>query len=187
MIKKPESLLDLVELQRELDFKTGQTRPNGFIPRQRTELDLRLALDDEFNEFMKELPKELNFKTWKEIKHDPKKQLEEFVDCLFFILALIDNGSIADFVACDKTWECYGDNLIGCWKPVVNKGVSIEELIGVKANFLEAECPHDFMRNFIWLAKKLRYTKEQILEAYWEKWNINMKRINKDWSITSQN
>ena len=85
-----ESIEDLLKLQKKLDSKTKRKRSNGFIPRKRDNLDLKFALDDEFNEFMKELPNEINFKTWKEKIYNPDKQLIEYVDCLFFLLAAIN-------------------------------------------------------------------------------------------------
>lgn len=181
-MKKINNLLDLVELQRELDFKTAQTRQSGFSPRPRTELDLKLALDDEFNEFMKELPDNINFKTWKEKVHSPEKQLEEFVDCFFFILALIDTGTYREFENCSKIWEFYGENLGTYWKPSTDKELVVADLIGIKSNFLEAELSDELMKNFIWLAKMLKYTKEQLIEAYLKKWHKNMGRPEKDWS-----
>lgn len=80
---------DLIHLQKELDKLILEPRENGFVPRTRTGLDKILALDDEFNEWLKELPYELNFKIWKQQKYNKNKELEEFTDILFFILAFV--------------------------------------------------------------------------------------------------
>ena len=65
-IKKPETFEELLNLQKIFDKEVLKPRKNGFIPRERTEQDIIYALDDEIQEWLKELPKELNFKIWKE-------------------------------------------------------------------------------------------------------------------------
>ena len=62
-IKKPETFEELLELQRILDENTTKTRENGFTPRERNEMDIIFSIDDEIQEWLKELPNELNFKT----------------------------------------------------------------------------------------------------------------------------
>ena len=78
-LKKPESYEELLETQQIL---------NESIPKLKTEFDIILALDDEFQEWLKELPQEYNFKNWKKKEYSREKELEELTDILFFILQL---------------------------------------------------------------------------------------------------
>ncbi len=92
-LKKPETFKDLLNLQRILDENTGKTRQNGFIPRERNKMDIILSLDDEFQEWLKELPSELNFKTWKEkniVKIKNLRNLQIFY-FLYYNLQIIEN------------------------------------------------------------------------------------------------
>ena len=92
-IKKPEIFEELLNLQRILDENTGKTRQNGFIPRERNKMDIILSLDDEFQEWLKELPSELNFKTWKEkniVKIKNLRNLQIFY-FLYYNLQIIEN------------------------------------------------------------------------------------------------
>ena len=86
MISKPRSFDDLLYLQKLLDNEVSKPRKNGFVPRKRNDMDILSALDDEFQEWQKELPYEYNFKTWKQKEYSREKELEEFVDILFFFL-----------------------------------------------------------------------------------------------------
>ena len=60
MISKPRCFLDLLELQKILDDEVSKPRENGFIPRSREELDILLSVDDEIQEWCRELPSELS-------------------------------------------------------------------------------------------------------------------------------
>ena len=67
---------------------------------------------DEFMEFRRELPYELNFKTWKKKKYSAAKQLEEFVDMLFFIATEINFSKLKRSASdeWDFYWEHYKTN-----------------------------------------------------------------------------
>ena len=81
---------ELLGMQKQLDETVEKPRKSGYIPRKRTLLDIKLALDDEFQEWLRELPDEYNFKTWKEKEYDREKELIELVDVLFFLLQWIN-------------------------------------------------------------------------------------------------
>lgn len=199
-MQKPTNFNDLLKLQKILDETVYEQRENGFIPRKRTEFDLRMAIDDEFNEFMKELPPELNFKTWKEIEYDPKKQLIEFVDCLFFILGALNDfkESYGEYFL-DIVFENF-DNLtefeIKRYKEEIEKiwfsesektEIFKESLDNFKMR-LHCDLSYqpdfeDVINAYFDIAMWLGYSKEIILEAYWDKWKKNMKRIKGDWSL----
>lgn len=74
---------ELLGMQKQLDETVEKPRKSGYIPRKRTLLDIKLALDDEFQEWLRELPDEYNFKTWKEKEYSREKELIELVDVLF--------------------------------------------------------------------------------------------------------
>lgn len=69
-IKKPKTFEELLIFQEILGGKVGEPRPNGFTPRKRTITDILLSLDDEFQEWLRELPQEYNFKTWKQKEYE---------------------------------------------------------------------------------------------------------------------
>lgn len=74
---KDIEFIDLLEMQKQLDEEVAKPRENGFVPRKRTLLDIKLALDDEFQEWLRELPQELNFKTWKKKEYKREDELIE--------------------------------------------------------------------------------------------------------------
>ncbi|MGL6101466.1 MAG: dUTP diphosphatase, partial [Fusobacteriaceae bacterium] len=165
---KPTNLFEVKDLQTILDLEVAKKRPSGFQPRQRFLLDTRFSLDDELNEFVKELPDAHNFKTWKEKVHSPEKQLEEWVDCLFFIMQGIEVGQLAKVnheveIAC-----CNGVGLLNC--------ALFKESV-MKDSFT------DILIHYLKLSGWLGYTTELLINTYYDKWCRNMNRINGDWSI----
>lgn len=82
--------IEILGMQKQLDEAVGKPRENGFIPRERTLLDIRLSIDDEFQEWLRELPNEYNFKTWKQKEYNIENELTELVDVLFFFLQLFN-------------------------------------------------------------------------------------------------
>lgn len=91
---KDITFADLLELQKQLDEEVVKPRDNGFVPRETCILDLTLALDDEFQEWLRELPDKYNFKVWKQKVWDREKEITEITDCLFFFLKLFDRGEL---------------------------------------------------------------------------------------------
>lgn len=190
---RPNNFNDLLELQKTLDKAVSEERENRFIPRERTEFDIRMALDDEFNEFMKELPQELNFKTWKEIKHDPEKQLEEFVDCLFFMLAAANDfhGELNEyeFKRLEESFENFEKlTIIDIFTHNEIIVIIKEKLEEFKINLQNCDLSFipdfkDIFDEYLSLGRWLGYDKEIILETYYKKWKKNMKRIKGDWSL----
>ncbi|MGL5903940.1 MAG: dUTP diphosphatase [Cetobacterium sp.] len=181
-MKKPENIFDLLKLQKELDKKTSGSRLDGFTPRKHDAFDLIMAFDDEFNEFMKELPDELSFKFWKGKTYDSHKQLIEYADCLFFLLAAINNFhpkkttlqtriglSICDLKPSDKKLD--------------KKSLS-EFKYAIQLANLEDEFDVVTLSCFyLEIGAAAGYCAKDIYNAYWEKWNINMGRDKKDWTL----
>lgn len=172
---------DLLKLQKELDLKTRSKRENGFTPRKRDHVDLKFALDDEFNEFMKELPDNINFKYWKEKEHNPHKQLIEYVDCLFFLLAAINEFHSRKLELKERI-----NRIFKSMSPAyyLDKEILSKFKYVIAASNLKAE--YDLVSLFeyyFYLGESAGYSYENILDAYWEKWNINMGRDKKDWKL----
>lgn len=181
-----ESIEDLLKLQKKLDLKTKSKRSNGFTPRKRDGVDLKFALDDEFNEFMKELPDAVNFKYWKEKKHDAHKQLIEYVDCLFFLLAAINEFHNR------KSW--LRERVDRAFKRITpNRYILSKENLShfkyaIAASNLETD--YDLIALFDYyfsIGEAAGYNHKNILDAYWEKWNMNMGRDKKDWILGGNN
>lgn len=170
-IKKPENFEDLLELQKILDEEVGKPRGNGFIPRVRVFDDIILSLDDEFNEWLKELPYELNFKTWKQKTYSREKELEEITDCLFFYLQAINRS---DYLL--KEFKCEFDSF--------RKNIEIKEVETLIFPFKE-HLFSDFETSFyLWLdiCKSRGFTKQEMLDMYFKKWQKNITRIKGDWT-----
>lgn len=177
-----ESIEDLLKLQKKLDSKTKRKRSNGFIPRKRDNLDLKFALDDEFNEFMKELPNEINFKTWKEKKYNPDKQLIEYVDCLFFLLAAINEFHNRKSWVKERVDRAF--KRIIPERYILNKENLSHFKYAIAASNLEKD--YDLIALFDYyfsIGEAAGYTYKNILDAYFEKWNMNMGRDKKDWML----
>lgn len=172
-IEKPVIFEDILELQKIADEKINEPRKN-FKTREQKFSDIRAAIMDEFMEFRKELPYNLNFKTWKQKKWSAKKQLEEFVDMLFFIAIEINGSSVYDISEkWNKTWEH------------IDITAEIDDMD--LHFFMSSICSNDIsslLKKYIIFAKRLGYSEKDILEQYWEKWQKNTgSRINEDWTL----
>lgn len=178
-IKKPETFEELLNLQKIFDEEVLKPRKNGFIPRERTEQDIIYALDDEIQEWLKELPKELNFKIWKEKEYNREKELEELTDILFFILQL------ANYKEYFKTE--FSEDFKTAWEhksyyfEIETRNIFVREL---KTDLYFEQFKIYIMRDYIHICSIRNFTKQDILNQYWEKWQRNMnERINGDWTL----
>lgn len=183
-IKKPETFEDLLNLQKILDENTVKTRQNGFTPRERNEMDIIFSIDDELQEWLKELPQELNFKTWKQKEYSREKELEELTDVLFFILQLANfKSSIINFFERDfEKWEKIMKVNIEFKRGFDDLEARDFLVDDFKLNLGEIY-NHFLIRNYIILCTWRNFTKQDILNKYWEKWQKNMERINGDWTL----
>ena len=187
-MNKPTNFNDLLELQRVLDEEIEKTRNNGFVPRERSELDILLSIDDEFQEWLRELPYEDNFKTWKQKEYSGEKELEELTDVLFFLLQYT-----LSFIKKEKQHK-YDFSTIEKYMNKINYPFMFYDYFGESPNL---ELAIKFFKIKIWinnyidelftayfLIVNLRgVSKEKLLNTYWEKWQKNMTRINKDWIL----
>ena len=173
MINKPQNFEDLLELQKLLDEEVGKPRENGFMPRKRTEMDILLSLDDEFQEWLRELPQKYNFKTWKQKEYSREKELEEFTDCLFFFLQYLNNCDDDSIIFFKKYYDDSSNIL----------HLKIKDVIYLFKSRLWDLCIPSCFSSWIEISYLRGFTKQEILDTYWSKWQKNMTRINKDWSL----
>ena len=171
---EPKNFKDILKLQKIHEEEVNKPREDGFAAREKKYHDLRGALMDEFMEFRRELPYELNFKTWKKKKYSAARQLEEFVDMLFFIATEI-NFSKLKRSASDE-WNFYWEHY------KTNSGIDAQDLHFFMRNICEDEILN-LLHKYVLFAKRLGYTEKDILQQYWKKWQHNLKdRIEGDWS-----
>lgn len=188
-IKKPENFKDLLYLQKILDDEVAKPRKNSFVPRKREELDILLSIDDEFQEWLKELPKIYNFKTWKQKEYDLEKELEELTDILFFFLQYFNHKKIFTERMCtnieiedinkkiDKIGKIFSHtDVIDC---------NLRTKIHLFKNYLWSKEVIDgkLFTEYMDLVQYRGFSQEDLLNTYWEKWQKNMKRINGDWTL----
>ena len=199
-IKKPQNFKDLLRLQKILDKEVDKKRDNGFVPRERNWTDMKLSLLDEFMEWLKELPQEINFKTWKQKTYNREKELEEYVDCLFFFLQLI-NSIIAGMEKEIKENGYYNlkEDLKDFKELSLVSNLSYNEFFNLSNEeykyqleekiewFIKYLFWYDGIMDtyYVWLdISSLRgFSKQEILDTYYKKWKKNMERINKDWCL----
>lgn len=177
-MNKPTNFNDLLELQKNLDENIEKNRSNGFVPRKRGLLDILLAIDDEFQEWLRELPYECNFKTWKQKEYSREKELEELTDVLFFFLQYFNRY----FVDIDNYKNNYcRDFFERNYYDEINQDLNslIRDFKYDLWGISDLTAFYDYMK----IVYKRGFTKEDLLETYWEKWQKNMTRINKDWIL----
>ena len=163
--KKPENFEDVLKLQKYLDESIHSSR-------ERTLRDIKLSLIAEVIEFNEETPE--SHKTWKTKPYDKEKELEEFTDIWFFLAQMVNfKLEISDnFVEIKNEITKLFDNRTNLkliYQP------NIENLI------MSVLYGNDFqiLQNLIIISYDKGYTKDDILNCYWEK---NMKRIGKEWN-----
>ena len=161
--KRPETFEDILKLQKYLDESIHSSR-------ERTLEDIKLSLIAECIEFNEET--KYSHKTWKTKEYDRNKELEELTDVYFFFAPLINyknrDGRFQMEHYC-KEFEIFP----GYYAGVYFTGL-IYDLLDNKFRW--------FFNSLLTLSIKLGYTKEDILNCYWEKWQKNMKRIGKEWN-----
>lgn len=176
-IKKPETFEELLELQRILDETIDKPRENKFKPRHRNIYDMKMSIIAEIIEFNEET--RFSHKTWKQKEFNEEKLKEESVDILFFFLQLI-NRNINDkndfdfkFITTewnvlfeDKTRIVYSDEL----EMRIIKNISSNDMYRAFVNLID-----------LYIAYGI--SQDEVYSIYYEKWQKNTERINKDWTL----
>lgn len=160
-VRAPKNFEDTLGLLAILDKRMNNTR-------ERTEEDIKLSLIAELIELNEET--KYSHKTWKTKEYNRDKELEELTDVYFFFAQLINNKKRDGRFK--KEYYCREFELF----PGYYSGSYFTRLI---YNLTD--------NNFSWFfgglltcSVKLGYTKDDILNCYWEKWQKNMKRIGKE-------
>lgn len=169
--KRPENFGDILNLQKHLDKNLNNVRP-------RCLRDIKMSLIAECVEFNEETPQ--SHKTWKTKTYDKAKELEELTDIYFFYAQYIN------FYAPTSEQEQFkelNDVFMNIEKQegfkVCTNLISILDVIAEHFNF----CPlSNMLEKLLYLTYKYGYTKDDILNCYWEKWQKNMQRIGKEWN-----
>jgi len=167
--KRPENFEDILKLQKHLDKNLNNVRPRYLR-------DIKMSLIAECVEFNEETKE--SHKTWKTKEYNKSMELEELTDIYFFYAQMINFNEdtvnnyarIKHLVAVDfNGWQIkdYGSQVL----PTLNL---IDNIIN--DNVLYA------IDNLMEMAQKLGYSKDDILNCYWEKWQKNMQRIGKEWN-----
>lgn len=172
MIKRPETFEDILNLQKHLDESIHSARP-------RTLRDIKLSLIAECVEFNEETPQ--SHKTWKTKEYNKDRELEELTDIFFFYAQLInfniDNDDTVDNYDRIKRLAAVDfDN----WANKIYITLSLP-ILNLISNIIDDRVLHA-IDDLIEISKKLNYTKDDILNCYWEKWQKNMSRIGKEWN-----
>lgn len=168
---------ELLKMQKQLDDKILLPRKSGFVPRERTLLDIKGALDDEFQEWWKELPDEYNFKTWKEKTYDRGKELVELVDCLFFFLQL--TNLFEGF----KNFEEFNLEKHFCNFENITTDKNLKMVIKEFKYYLWNDELIFAFRTWIKICNLRGFTRQDVIKTYIKKWEFNIgHRIDEDWA-----
>lgn len=134
-----------------------------------------LALYVEVGELANELPKE--FKFWSNKENNHEKALVEYVDCLHFILSIGIDIEYVDHKYYDSSFNIGGYHE----KNVKEQFLALFQSITTFEKD-PYESHYEMMFNFfLGLGRKLGFTWNQVVEAYYKKNEINHKRQDIDY------
>ena len=167
--KRPENFEDILKLQKHLDKNLNNVRPRYLR-------DIKMSLIAECVEFNEETKE--SHKTWKTKEYDKSKELEELTDIYFFFAQMINfNEDTVNNYARIKHLVAVDFN---CWQ-IKDYGSHVLPTLNLIANIINDNVLYA-IDNLMEMAQKLGYTKYDILNCYWEKWQKNMQRIGKEWN-----
>ena len=169
--KKPETFEDILKLQKYLN-------ENIHSSKERTEEDIKTSMIAELIEFNEETPE--SHKTWKTKPYDKAKELEELTDVYFFFAQLV-NHRFDKYEKIAKDRELKELERIFRTKKIDKKG-NIKKLLNIVIAVVTRGSNTYLFEWLNELTVKYSYTKDDILNCYWEKWQKNMKRIGKEWN-----
>lgn len=171
-IKKPENFNDILELQKLLDKSIHSTRP-------RTLEDIKKSIIAECIEFDEETPQ--SHKTWKTMPYDKAKELEELTDIWFFIAQLInycsDNSNLS-ILQKENLNRFFNDHISSYTESIC----ILDIIFYLKGRRTDYDYIKFLIIDLMILTNGYCYTKNDILNYYWKKWQKNMSRIGKEWN-----
>ena len=176
--------IEILGMQKQLDEAVGKPRENGFEPKKRNFTNIKLSMIAEIIEFNEET--EETHKTWKQKEFDKSKMIEEAVDITFFLAQLINLDTQEEEIkVINKCWE-------SCWSfpsgdfafedILHNQTLKLLEAVS-RTNSIMISNILDIIFEIVRLYRLYDIDKETIYAEYKKKWNKNMKRINKDWTL----
>lgn len=179
-IKKPKNFEELLNLQRILDETIDKPRENKFKPRHRNIYDMKMSIIAEVIEFNEET--KFSHKTWKQKEFNEEKLKEEAIDILFFFLQLINRkvSDNRDFDLSFFQWE---------WKHLFEDNSIIVYSDELEMRIIKNISCDDIYRafvNLIYLYIAYGISQNEVYSIYYEKWQKNMERINKDWTLKGE-
>lgn len=157
------NLTDLFTIQKYLDDKIEKKHPQ--LSGEDRGFKRTLALQVEFNEFLNELP-EL-FKFWSFKKNNYQKALEEYVDCVHFLLSIGLHYGYENEIERWVTYECETTRL---------QVLEINESLLMFYSTPSLDNYKDLFEAFAGFGSKLGFSWEQIKQAYLAKNEINHSR-----------
>lgn len=169
--KRPETFEDILNLQKHLDESIHSSR-------ERTEEDIKTSMIAELIEFNEETKD--SHKTWKTKPYNKAKELEELTDVYFFFAQLV-NHRFDKYEKIAKDRELKELERIFRTKKIDKKG-NIKKLLNIVIAVVTRGSNTYLFEWLNELTVKYGYTKDDILNCYWEKWQKNMKRIGKEWN-----
>jgi DUTP diphosphatase superfamily len=170
--KKPENFEDILNLQKELDKNINSIRLRGLK-------DIKKSLIAECIEFDEETKD--SHKTWKKHTYNKEKELEELTDIWFFTAQMVnysyDNRDITTLEQKELFKFFEDDNL------AYSGDIGILDVIfDVRSPVMDYDYLKFLILDLIIVTNKYGYTKDNILNIYWIKWQKNMERIGKEWN-----
>nr|DAR07435.1 MAG TPA: dUTPase [Caudoviricetes sp.] len=171
-IKKPENFLDMLELQKYLDNKICSFRSRGIK-------DIKKSLIAECIEFDEETKD--SHKTWKKLNYNKEKELEELTDIWFFAAQLVnysyENRDITTLEKKELLKFFEDDN------SAYSGDIGILDVIfDVRSPVMDYDYLKFLILDLMVITNKYGYTKNDILDIYWKKFNKNLERIGKEWN-----
>lgn len=169
-VKKPENFEDILNLQKHLDESIHSARPRMLE-------DIELSMVAEIIEFNEET--KYSHKTWKTKEYSREKELEELTDIYFFLAQMV-NFKIEHnhrYTECKDIISIVFEN-----KPVFDKDNEDNKYVDLLIFHSIQGQGIAIARELIKITYYYGYTKDDILNCYWEKWQKNMSRIEKEWN-----
>ena len=162
----------MLELQKYLDSKICSFRSRGIK-------DIKKSLIAECIEFDEETKD--SHKTWKKLNYNKEKELEELVDIWFFVAQLVnysyENRDITTLERKELFKFFEDDNL--AYTGDINV---LDVIFDVRSPIMDYDYLKFLILDLMVITNKYGYTKNDILDIYWKKFNKNLERIGKEWN-----
>lgn len=191
IVKKPIKFEELLRMQKILNEEIK--KPS--IPGKVSWLDITLALDDKFQEWLKQLPKEYNFETWEEKIYSKEKELEALTDILFLFLKFANTLNDVEKVGFELNFnEDYSniDEFIKKEYKVLTRREALSEIekiyfnnifniiIAFKQELWDFILPIRAFKIYWIIVYKRGFTKEEIIDKYCKKWEEIIEKMKED-------